>query len=78
MSPIARSAVKFTQKIRDATKRTLTLTMIEEATKSNELAHFTSATLKYTYIQTLLVVTTILMVISGTRRTRVIQIRDLT
>jgi hypothetical protein len=46
MSPIARNVIKFTQKIRDPILRNLTLTMIEEATKTSDLARFTIAKLK--------------------------------
>ncbi|KAF2628839.1 hypothetical protein BU25DRAFT_409864 [Macroventuria anomochaeta] len=46
MSPIAHSAVKFTQRIRNSNLRHLTLNLIHEATKQPELAHFTVAKLK--------------------------------
>ncbi|KAF2875292.1 hypothetical protein BDV95DRAFT_604048 [Massariosphaeria phaeospora] len=46
MSPIARHLVQMTQRIRDTTKRSNTLKLIEEATKKPDLAHFTSAILK--------------------------------
>ncbi|PSN59104.1 hypothetical protein BS50DRAFT_605332 [Corynespora cassiicola Philippines] len=46
MSPIARSAVKFTQRIRNSELRNRTLSLIEEATKRPDLAGFTQAVLK--------------------------------
>jgi hypothetical protein len=46
MSPIPRSLVKFTQRIRNPALRNLTLSLIEEATQKPDLAHFTIATLK--------------------------------
>ncbi|UPX16753.1 uncharacterized protein EKO05_0007139 [Ascochyta rabiei] len=46
MSPIAHSAVKFTQRIRDTVLRHKTLNLIHQATKQPDLAHFTVATLK--------------------------------
>ncbi|GLB05558.1 hypothetical protein AtubIFM57258_000847 [Aspergillus tubingensis] len=46
MSPIPRHVVKFTQRIRNPAVRNLTLSLIEEATKQPDLAHFTIATLK--------------------------------
>lgn len=45
MSPILRSAVKFTQRIRNPEMRKLTLSLIETATKDPELAPFTVACL---------------------------------
>ncbi|KAI9701738.1 MAG: hypothetical protein M1820_006366 [Bogoriella megaspora] len=46
MSPIARSMVKFTQRIRNNDLRNQTLKLVEQATQSPELAHFTQAILK--------------------------------
>ncbi|KAF2449340.1 hypothetical protein P171DRAFT_480429 [Karstenula rhodostoma CBS 690.94] len=46
MSPIAHSAVKFTQRIRNSQLRHLTLNLVHEATKQPDLAHFTVAKLK--------------------------------
>ena len=46
MSPIARSAVRLTQRIRDSGLRNRTLSLVQEATKQPDLAHFTVATLK--------------------------------
>ncbi|KAF2235378.1 hypothetical protein EV356DRAFT_500641 [Viridothelium virens] len=43
MSPIARSMVQFTQRIRNQDVRDKTLKLIEQATQSPELAHFTKA-----------------------------------
>ncbi|QKX62108.1 uncharacterized protein TRUGW13939_09264 [Talaromyces rugulosus] len=48
MSPIPRNLVKFTQRIHNPALRNLTLTLIEEATRKPDLAHFTIATLKNT------------------------------
>lgn len=46
MAPIARHAVKFTQRITNGPLRTKTLNLIEEATKRPDLNHFTAALLK--------------------------------
>ncbi|KAL5362278.1 hypothetical protein BJX96DRAFT_177012 [Aspergillus floccosus] len=46
MSPIERNLVRFTQRIRNAALRNLTLNLIEEASKKPDLAPFTIATLK--------------------------------
>lgn len=49
MSPIARSAVRFTQRTKNTELRKKTLALIEEATEKPELAHFTRALLKYVF-----------------------------
>ncbi|EMF10932.1 uncharacterized protein SEPMUDRAFT_150880 [Sphaerulina musiva SO2202] len=46
MSPIARSAIKLTQKLRDSAYRTQMLDLVQEAINKPELAHFTVATFK--------------------------------
>lgn len=46
MAPIARQAIKFTQRIRNSALRNLTLNLIVDASKTPELAHFTNAILK--------------------------------
>ncbi|KAI9733991.1 MAG: hypothetical protein M1834_002648 [Cirrosporium novae-zelandiae] len=46
MASIARSGVKFTQRLRDQALRNSTLSLIEEATTKPDLAHFTRAMLK--------------------------------
>lgn len=50
MAPIARTVVKFTQRIRDQALRYTTLNLIEEATKQPDLAAFTRAELKLNHL----------------------------
>ncbi|KAG5301303.1 hypothetical protein I7I48_01270 [Histoplasma ohiense] len=46
MSPIPRQAIRLTQRIRNPTLRSLTLGLIEDASKKPDLAHFPIAILK--------------------------------
>ncbi|KAF1819682.1 uncharacterized protein K489DRAFT_324771 [Dissoconium aciculare CBS 342.82] len=43
MSPIARSVIRFTQRIKNSARRNQTLDLIKAATKQPDLAHFTIA-----------------------------------
>lgn len=47
MSPIPRTLVRLTQRIRNPTLRNRTLNLIERATQEPDLTHFTQAMLKY-------------------------------
>ncbi|KAH0337999.1 hypothetical protein KCU81_g7809, partial [Aureobasidium melanogenum] len=46
MAPIAKQAIKLTQRLNRGPVRTLSLNLIEEATKKPDLAHFTRAELR--------------------------------